>query len=102
MAFTAPTDAPPATILTLSRANRSHGVSGMSPYTPGDADTAEAFRQHLYRYGHVIVTDSLRVRPINHRVAGVGGGHDDATWAECRFQAGSRVAWEENDPEAFR
>jgi hypothetical protein len=84
-------------ILTVRKAERSMGISGMSPYTPGTPEAHEAFRQGILRHGHVILTDDRHTPDWNHRVSGIGGDHDDAAFSECRQLNGSMVAWYEND-----
>lgn len=81
--------------------NGYEGRSGISPFTIDTEDalatTVVEWTRTVERYGAAIVTDSRTGRPWNHQVAGVGGGHNDADWAESRFLEGSQAAWYEND-----
>jgi len=52
-------------------------LSGMSPAVEADVNGA------LRRAGHVILTDSRTLRPLNHHLIGAGVGHDDAEFAEA-------------------
>ena len=52
--------------------------SGIGPATLGH------FTYELDREGHAIIENTARPhRPWNHRIIGVGIGHDDAEFAEC-------------------
>lgn len=59
------------------------------------SDPLRYWLEAIARYGHAVVDDS-RSRPTNHRIIGVGVGHDDARWAESRFEEGSMAAYYEN------
>jgi hypothetical protein len=72
------------------------GRSGISPFDPDSDRAVEEFVRTLDRYGHAILVDDRTQRPTHHHVAGCGSGHDDADWAESRFQEGSQAAWHEN------
>ncbi len=76
------------------------GRSGISPFgvdTPERTTEAVAeWVRTVERYGAAIVTDNRTDRPWNHQVIGIGGGHNDADWAESRFQEGSMVAYYES------
>lgn len=89
-------------IITVWKAERSMGISGMSPYSPGTPEAHEAFRQGLLRHGHVILTDSRHTPDWNHRVSGIGAGHNDAAFSECRQEHGSMAAWYENTADGFQ
>lgn len=70
---------------------------GISPFLPGTDEAVAEFVRTVERYGAAIVTDDRTSLPTNHHVAGVGVGHDDADWAESRFDpAHSEAAWHEN------
>jgi len=77
------------------------GRSGISPFGVDTEDrlatTVAEWTRTVERYGAAIVTDNRTDRPWNHQVIGVGGGHNDADWAESRFQEGSQATWYEND-----
>jgi hypothetical protein len=70
-----------------------HGGSfgGISP--SGEREFVDAIERH----GHAIVRDSSHREPVNHRIAGVGLGHDDALFCEAGT---SHAAFVENG-EAF-
>lgn len=76
--------------------NGYQGRSSVSPFQPDDPRTVQEFVRTLDRYGAAIVTDSRTIRSSNHHTIGVGVGHDDADWAESRFEEGSQAAWHEN------
>lgn len=58
----------------------------------GSFDMTEVWLGTLYKTGAAIARTGET--PWNHRVSGVGGGHDDAEFAE---RGRSQVAWAEND-----
>lgn len=70
--------------MTTTWTHKDHGYSGYSPTT--EATVLDALRRH----GHAILGDH---GGWNHHVAGIGGGHDDALFAEAGI---SQVAWEES------
>jgi hypothetical protein len=66
------------------------GRSGIS-----GGDPVKHWLDSMDRYGHAITT--VGYRDANHHIIGVGVGHDDADWAESRFQEGSQAAYLENE-----
>ena len=80
-----------STILTIT--NPATGT-GISPFAPDSDRTVAQFVRILDEAGATVVTDSRTSRPWNHHVIGVGGGHQDADFAE---RGRSFCAWVEND-----
>lgn len=72
------------------------GRSGISPYIPGTPEAVAEFVRTVERYGAAILTDDRNREPIAHNVSGGGTGHNDADWAESRFEQDSQAAWYEN------
>lgn len=77
-------------IVTVWSYGTNGSLSGMS-----GGDPVDYFVRDLERYGHSITT--VGTRPSNHRMIGVGIGHDDAEFAES---GRSMAAYYENG-EAF-
>lgn len=88
MATTTPTA--PAPIITVWT-HHDGSFGGISP-----VDHEEATRR-LERDGHAIVTDSRYDRPSNHRIVGVGVGHDDALFCETRGRDSMAAYYENGD-----
>lgn len=80
----------PTPIITVWANHADGGYSGISP-----ANDREWLRT-LEREGHAITTDSRHWGPTNHRIAGIGVGHDDARFAETGGREGSMAAYYEN------
>lgn len=72
------------------------GRSGISPFRPGTPEAVAEFVRTMDRYGAAILVDDRHQRPANHRLIGVGTGHDDADWCESRFEQGSMASYYEN------
>ena len=68
-----------------------------SVFTARIEDDLKSFKRTLETKGYVKAEDTLTPRPWNHRVIGVGVGHDDADFAEI---GRSMAAYYENG-EAF-
>jgi hypothetical protein len=68
----------------------------------GCIDPEREWKRNIEQFGHaIVIDDDRRERSWNHRIIGVGVGHDDARWAESRFGDGSMAAYYENDDKCF-
>lgn len=85
----------------LGLVNGYAGHSGISPFSSDSSEAVVEWVRTVQRYGAAAITDDRNLRPLNHQMSGVGGGHNDADWCESRFLGGSQASWYENEGSAF-